>query len=116
MDALRLSVDLKQLPVVLQDSAGVERQCMLKELIGRDRNGYLSKLTARMKVDKNGKATGVKSFDGFQADLLTLCFYDENNELFSKEDIEELPSSTQQMLFDKAQELSGLNIEAGEQE
>ena len=115
MDALRLSLELKQVPVVLEKD-GTERQCMLKELTGAQRNVYLGKLTSRVKVNKEGKAMGIRSFKGFQADLLAHCFYNEEDELFTVEEIEELPSSTQQMLFDTAQELSGLEVEAEEAE
>lgn len=115
MEPLRLSLELKQVPVVLEKD-GVERQCVLKELTGAQRNIYLGKLTSRVRVNKEGKAMGITSFKGFQADLLSHCFYNEEDQLFSVEEIEELPSSTQQMLFDTAQELSGLDVEGGDEE
>ena len=65
-------------------------------------------MTSRVKVGAGGKAVGIKSFDGFQADLLKMCLFDDSGVAISTEDIEALPSSTQQELFKRAQQLSGL--------
>jgi hypothetical protein len=116
-EILKLSLELKSISVVLEGDNGADQKCTLKELTGKERNKYLTKMTGRIKTDpRTGKPTTLKTFDGFQADLLTRCFYNEEDILFTEDEIEALPSSTQQMLFDKAQELSGLNIDAKENE
>lgn len=108
-ECMRLSLVRKEVEVILEDENKQERKMVLRELTGADRNKYLNQMTSRVKIGKDGKAVGIKSFDGFQADLLGRCLYDENNELVTVEAIEELPSSTQALLFEKAQELSGLD-------
>ncbi len=109
-EAIRLSLELKSVPVVLEGGPeGEEKECELRELTGADRNKYLNKLTSRVKIGKDGQAVGIKSFEGFQADLLSKCLYGPQEELFTVEDIEALPSSTQEALFKKAQELNSLD-------
>lgn len=116
-EELRVSLRRKEVPVVLEDDeGGVEKKWALRELDGTERNKYLNKMTSRVKISRDGKAVGIKSFDGFQADLLKVSLFDENDEPISVEEIEGLPSSTQQTLFEKAQELSGLDTDAGELE
>lgn len=116
-EELRVSLRRKEVPVVLEDDeGGVEKKWTLRELDGTERNKYLNKMTSRVKISRDGKAVGIKSFDGFQADLLKVSLFDENDEPISVEEIEGLPSSTQQTLFEKAQELSGLDTDAGELE
>ena len=44
-----------------------------------------------------------------------MSLYDENDEPVTEEQIEELPSSTQQILFDKSKEISGLDNEEEEE-
>ena len=65
-------------------------------------------MTGRVKIGKDGKAAGIKTFNGFQADLLTASLYDSNGDPATADFIESLPSSTQQNLFNRAQELSGV--------
>jgi len=107
-ETLELSLVRTEIDVVLTDKDGEKKKWLLRELSGAERNRYLNKMTGRVKVGSGG-ATSIKSFDGFQSDLLHLCLIDEEGERVTKEVIEELPSSTQQTLFEKAQEISGLD-------
>ena len=106
-ETIRLSLVRKEVSLILEDGEG-EKTWTLRELDGTQRNKYLNKMTSRVKMGAGGKAVGIKSFDGFQADLLKMCLFDENEEAVSIEDIEALPSSTQQEIFKKAQQLCGL--------
>jgi len=109
---LRLSMRRREVPVVLFDGEGedaVERRWTIRELDGTGRNKYLDKVKDRVKIGRDGRTQGIKSFDGFQADLLKMCLRDENGERISVEEIEGLPASTQGRLFDLAQEVSGLD-------
>jgi len=108
-EALRLQLIRKELPVVLEGSAGDEQKYTLKELTGAGRNSYLDQMADRSRLDKSGKVVGIKSFDGFQADLLTRSMVDSDGNAVTTELIETLPASTQTVLFEKAQELSGLD-------
>ena len=73
-------------------------------------------MTSRVQMGKDGKAARIKSFDGFQADLLCISLFTEEGELATLEEVEDLPSSTQQELFEKAQEISGLDREEEDEE
>jgi hypothetical protein len=104
---LKLKLERKETEVVLESESG-EKTYTLRELSGKERNTYLNKMKNRAKVDSKGNTT-ITSFDGLQSDLLCLCFFNDAGELVSKEEIENLPASTQQDLFDEAQKLSGLD-------
>ena len=108
-EVLRLKAELAEVEVVLETEEGEERKFVLKELIGKQRNKYMNKMTDRIRISPQGKVLGMKNFDGMQADLLSKCLYNAEGELVTVDEIEELPASTQQALFQKAQDLSGLN-------
>lgn len=114
-DVIRLSLEKKEATVIMTKADGEEVEYTLVELTGRERNKYLNKMTSRVQM-KNGKAAGIKTFDGFQADLLKLCLLGPEKTLLTEEEIEALPSSAQMALFEKAQELSGLDNEEDEVE
>ena len=107
-EVLKLELEKKEIDVILT-SDGVDKKFTLKELSGRDRNKYLNKMTNRVKIDGKGKALGIKTFDGFQSDLLQVSLFDESGEAVTVDEIEEMPSSTQLKLFEAAQKLSGLD-------
>ncbi len=110
-EVMRLPLTRAVVQVIVETEDGQERMWELRELDGKERNSYLNKMAGRLRTDKGGKPVGMKSFDGFQSDLLTLCLRDEHGEPMTKQAIEDLPSKAQQALFEKAQELSGLNVE-----
>jgi len=107
MDELRVSKRLKVVPVIMEDG-DEEKAWKLKELDGVSRNKYLDKLKSRVKFNQGGQAS-ITSFDGFQAELLKRTLYNELDELVSVDEIESLPASTQQALFEASQKLSQLN-------
>jgi len=113
---MRLSLRRAEVEVIVEGDNGQEKKWRMVELLGSERNRYLNKLTSRVKVTNDGKACGIKSFDGFQSDLLCICLYNEDNRLLTKEEVEALPSLTQQSLFVRAQKISGLDDKAGSAE
>lgn len=116
MDEVRISLNRKTVDVIIEDD-GTEKRYQLRELNGRERNKYLNQMSGRVKMGPTGKVVGIKSFDGFQSDLLVRCLFDENNEKVTADFVEDLPASAQAELFEKAQELSGLdNEEEGNEE
>jgi len=116
-ETLHLSLKRKTIPVVLEDENGTAKNYTLKELSGAERNTYLNKMTSRVELKKDGHSIRMKSFDGFQADLLTVSLYeDDSGDAVTKDFVESLPSSAQQELFDKAQKLSDLGAKSGDLE
>lgn len=113
---MTLRLDLTMVDITVESSTPENtKNWTLVELTGRTRNKYLAKVTGRATpVGKSGKIV-IKNFDGFQTDLLELCLrnkaVDENDTPIpiTRDEIEALPASTQQTLFEKAQEISGLN-------
>ncbi len=107
---IELSLELKTVPVTLEGNP-----YSLVELTGDTRDKYMTDMSQRMKYDAKGKPTGLKSFNGLQAMLLTLCLHNQDNELVKAADIQKYPSSTLTTLFEMAQELNGIG-EPGEDE
>jgi hypothetical protein len=108
---MKLSLERTEVEVELEGKDGEVKRWLLRELDGSERNRYLNKMKDRVKVNKDGKGVGIKSFDGFQSALLTISLFDEHGENVTKDVIEGLPSKTQHQLFKKAQEISGLSDE-----
>ena len=115
-ETMKVSLKRQKVNVIFDDGEGQESKGILRELLGKERNKYLDKMTNRAKVSTDGKVIGIKNFDGFQADLLKDSLFHENEELFSIEEIEALPASTQQKLFERSQKLSGLDQDASDTE
>jgi len=101
-----------EVPVTLYDEEdGVKREYKLVEFSGKARDQYLTKLDARMKKNSKGQNIGVASFDGLQAELVSKCLVDLNGESVSVDVIQQFPSSVQQALFKKSQEINGLDVD-----
>lgn len=112
MEPIRLSLKRAETPIILETVDGVEKAYKLREMLGKDRDTYLTRMGDKVRYNANGKVTGIKSFDGLQASLLEKCLYDENDHLVSLTDIQNFPTKTQNELFKLAQELNGLNQKA----
>ena len=114
--SMNLRLDLTTVKVKLESSDPAKsKDWTLIELTGKTRNRYLAKITGRaVPVGKSGKVV-IKNFDGFQTDLLELSLENNTKDAdgkyvpITRDEIESLPASTQQTLFEKAQEISGLN-------
>lgn len=113
---LELELELKEERINLKDSkTGKIKKILLKELSGSQRDLYLNQVKKATEI-KGGIQT-VATFDAFQARLLALCMYEVVSDdgaplelrLVPQAEIQQLPSSTQQVLFNKAQALSALD-------
>lgn len=95
---------------------GKEESFILKEMEGPDRDNWMNHLSKRMIKDKDGTRTNtLKSYDGIQATLLSMCVYDESNKLVPQEVITKWPAKMQTDLFRRAQKMSGLGDESEEE-
>lgn len=112
MEPIKLSLRRGETPIILETTDGVERAYKLREMLGKDRDLYLTRMGDKVRYNENGRVVGIKSFDGLQAALLEKCLYDENDHLVSVTDIQNFPTKTQNELFKLAQELNGLNQKA----
>lgn len=115
LEELELDDECKTLTVKLRKKDGSLRELELRELNGEERGRYLDRVSARMKVNTQGKTTGLKTFVGLESDLLGDCLY-EDGRLMEKKEIQNLPSSTLKKLHDQARRLSGLDDEASDRE
>ena len=109
MEELKFSLKREQVRVVLEGEDGKDKVYFLKELTGKGRDEYLSHLSKKMRFNNEGKPSGLKSFDGLQTKLLTICLYDEDGKLAKADTIGAWPSVVVDNLFKKAQDISALN-------
>ncbi len=109
MKELKFELKLKKEPVTLTGKDGVARKHVLRELTGAQRDAFLNEIGGRMKFNAAGKMSGLKDYTDLQTGFLALCFYDEKNQLVSKETLREYPASILGDLFEVAQRLSGLD-------
>lgn len=116
MESLKFSVVRKEVPVELQTAEGAVRNCVLLEMSGKGRDEYLNLMNKRMKFDAAGQPVRLSSFEGIQAALLARCLMDvDADEFLKEEEIQTFPASVINRLFEAAQELNGLDIQAKEE-
>lgn len=112
-NGMKLPLSLTEIPLTLESIGDIpDVHWVLRELTGKSRDTYLNKLTGRAEI-KDGAVIRIDSFDGFQTDLLEVSLFDKSGTPIPKETIENLPARTQTALFEKAQEISGLNNDTG---
>ncbi len=109
MEELIFSLVREETPVSLVSKDGVKRRYIVREMDGRDRDSYLTKMGNKMKLGADGKVIGITSFDGLQAALLCLCLFDEEDKAVPIKDIQEYPAKVQSELFKIAQTINGLD-------
>ena len=114
MEPLKLSLRVKEIPVILENADGVEEKYTLRELIGKTRDEYLTSIADKMKYDGKGNPSGLKNFDGLQSSLLSRTLFDAESKPVSVEKLDAFPASALTTLFEKSQELSGMDKKAPE--
>lgn len=108
MKNLQFNLQRSVVPITIKED-GTDRQYELREMTAADRDRYLDRLGARVKVDEEGKPVGVKEFNGMQSDLLALCLWDCAAASYVKpETVQAWPSSVVSALYAEAQEMHRL--------
>lgn len=108
MDPIKLSLKREELKVVLETPEGVDKTYTLREMSGKDRDIYLTKMGDKFRYNSQGQVAGVKTFDGMHSILLERCLYDENDKLVSMSDLQNFPSRVLSKLFAVAQKINAL--------
>jgi len=112
---LKISMVLKERPVLVEEANGRKRKFILRELNGQQRDAYLSWMSKRIKFE-DGKAANVTNFEGMQSELLAKCLHDEEGKFVPVAILQsQFPASALSVLFEAAQTLNGLNIEGTEE-
>jgi hypothetical protein len=107
MKDLSFKLKTKAWPVTMENAQGQEIKYELRELKAADRDKYVDKLQGRLKVDKQGNVIGLTQYAGMQADLITICMYDEENKPVDRATLNTWPGTTVTKLFHAAQTLNG---------
>jgi len=105
--SLKFTLITTAIPVIL-DGANYE----IREMTAAARDAYMDTLSERVVIDKDGKAAGIKKFDGMQAELVSRCLFTKDGKAVTKDAIQGWPASTVASLFDECQTLNHLNAGA----
>ena len=112
VDVFVFSLEREEQPITLTSKEGGSRRLVIREMDGKDRDSYFTKIGNKMNLSPSGKVLGIKSFDGLQSGLLSLCLFDETNKLVPVQEIQAYPAKVQGELFKIAQRINGLDQKA----
>jgi len=108
-EALRFELTRKEIPVVLTSPEGQEKEkYVLRELTGKGRDLYLTRMSGKMKYKDDGEPIGITDYSGLQAYLVHLHLYDQEGVQVSFDEVQSYPSSVVSQLFEAAQALSNI--------
>ncbi len=110
----RYSLKRKTIPLELEMEDGTIGQFTMVELIGSERDKFLSKQISRG-TDVKGKEKRPE-IQGACSDLLTLCMRDPQNQPVPAAQIDNWPSDMQTQLYLDAYHLSGLDRKMAQDE
>jgi hypothetical protein len=114
--AKKYSLIRKEEKVVIEISPGVEKNFILREMIGDELAKWKDGQKARFEKDKRGNVVGFKSVRGLEADLISRCLYDKENNLVPAKEMTNWPPTILKGLAKDCQDLNGLTDEAEEAE
>ena len=109
----KYSLKRKEFHLSLEKAEGGTEELKMVEMTAADRDGYLDRLSKRIKVGPDGKSTGLSKFEGLQADLISSCLY-RGEVRVSADDIQRWPASVVADIFKEAQDLNRLGQEIEE--
>ena len=104
----KFSLKRKTQSILLENEAGDEVACELREMTASQRDAYLQKLQTRMERSADGTPVGVSNFQGLQAELISSCLF-RGGELVLSQEIQEWPAKLVTDLYKEAQVLNGLD-------
>jgi len=110
MEAMEFSLILNSRCVVLMDATKKKKNYVIKELDGTARDAYMNGVREKAEFDAKGNVLKIKTFEGSQSGLLSLCLYDDSNTLVTEEEIQKFPSHVLSALHTEAQRLSDLQV------
>ncbi len=111
---LKFSVILKEIPVKLTGTDGVEKSYTLKELTATQRATYNDNFDFKIEmIDNKAKASAGDNFKMPSAKaFIAMCLYDVDDKLVDENIIGDFPATVVQELHAAALELSGMDEKA----
>lgn len=107
-------LELVTIPVKLRKD-GKNINCELRELLGDDRDKYLSVIAGKTKTNSEGKPQGIKNFDGIQSSVLKRALFNlDKDAFFTEAEINAFPNRVLDPMVDWVLETSRLGEEAEE--
>ncbi len=113
---LKFSLKTSAISVTLEGASGQSEDYELCEMTAAMRDQYLDTIPERLKLDLNGNPSGIRKFDGLQADLVARSLRKRDGKTVARDIIQAWPASTVASLFAEAQKLNHLGQEEKEAE
>lgn len=101
-------------PFRVREKNGEVTQFYLRGFEGEGMATWMHTVARKMKADKKGLNSNTSDFRQFQASLIHLCCYDSAGNRVQINRIFGWAAKLQNALFEKCQELNGLNDESGD--
>ena len=108
------SVKLESETVSIENSAGVSEEYKISELTGDNLEVYFNTQRDKMDIKADGTVS-MKDYKGIYTSLLVLTVTGPDEKPVSLTLLKSWPSRVQKALFEIAQRLNGLNVEAKEE-
>jgi single-stranded DNA-specific DHH superfamily exonuclease len=97
---------LKRLKLIGDD--GNKRDYILKELMGSGRDTIANNESSKWRTNEKGEVVGRKDYTGTMSGLIAACLFDEANKPVSEMQIQQWPTTAQEVLFEECQKLNAM--------
>lgn len=114
-EPVKITLRRKTKPLDIEGEDGVVVQYTLKEMTGKLRDMWLNKLQKAVRYDEKSKQK-VQDFEGVMAELISACAWTSGGLPLPVAQVQEWPSSQQEVVFKICQQMNGLDKLAEEAE
>lgn len=114
MQTLSFNLAINSIPVELIGGDGKPSHYTLQEMPAATRDKYMQGLKVRFEINPDGTTRRLTNFVAFQAELITLCLFNEKGERVPSDTIQTWPGRVVGSLFSEAQKLNQLSEETKE--
>lgn len=112
---LKIRVVRKERPVTLEFPNGQVWKCVLKELIGDEKDNWLEFSQSRLKF-KDGRPAGLTNYKGLEPRLISMCLFNEKGERISENIIKPWPTTVKVTLFKACLKMNALDDKGEDRE
>lgn len=117
-DKIRVTRIRKKLEVTITDENGTDHDFWLLEMVGSQRDHYLSGQATKLKFNDKGQPVGVTDVNGSQTGLIAKCLYkdEKGKEPVPEKEIVQFPGEAIDTLFVACRKLNALDKKSEEEE
>lgn len=106
---LRFTTTRKEQKIEIEDESGQPQEYIVREMMGVDRDLYMTFMSGKFRVDERGKVVGMKDFNGLQSDLIRRCLYGPDGKPVEERKIKLWPASLQNAVHKLCRQINALD-------